>query len=48
MRRPSNQISEQTRKNIADELTLREMDPSGRLDEVTFLSRMFDLKPKFL
>lgn len=44
MRHSLEQISEPTRKNIADELTLREMDPSGRLDEVAFLSRMFDLK----
>jgi hypothetical protein len=40
----SNDISEPTRRNIADELALRGMDPAGRLDEVAFLSRMFDLK----
>lgn len=39
-----NQIAEPTRRNIADELRLRNFDPSGRLDEVSFLSRMFDLK----
>lgn len=44
MHHPANQISEPTRRNIADELTLGRLDPSGRLDEVTFLSRMFDLK----
>ena len=37
-------IFEPTRMSIADELTLRRMDPAGRLDEVTFLARMFDLK----
>ena len=37
-------ISEPTRLNIADELALRRVDPAGRLDEVAFLSRMFDLK----
>src|SRR5262249_50042307 len=42
--RPQNQITEPTRRNIADELRLRNFDPSGRLDEVAFLSRMFDLK----
>jgi hypothetical protein len=41
---PQNQITEPTRRNIADELRLRNLDPSGRLDEVAFLSRMFDLK----
>ena len=39
-----NQITEPTRRNIADELRLRNLDASGRLDEVAFLSRMFDLK----
>ena len=39
----SRTVSEVTRRNIADELLLREMSPSGRLDEVAFFSRLFDL-----
>jgi hypothetical protein len=39
----SHEISEPTRRNIIDELTLSGISPSGRLDEVAFLSRMFDL-----
>lgn len=37
-------VTEATRRNIADELVLRGMSPNGRLDEVTFFSRLFDLK----
>jgi hypothetical protein len=44
MRESQRSISEPTRRNVADELTLSRLDPAGRLDEVAFLSRMFDLK----
>ncbi len=44
MRYPPNQITEPTRRNIADELLLRGMPPNGRLNEVEFFSRLFDLK----
>ena len=43
MRRSRHQISEPTRRNIADELLMRGMAPEGRLDEVAFFSRLFDL-----
>ena len=37
------EISEPTRRNVADELSLREMPPNGRLNEVEFFSRLFNL-----
>ena len=36
-------ITEPTRRNLADELVLRNMTPNGRLDEVAFFSRIFNL-----
>lgn len=39
-----NQITQPTRRNVADELRLRNMQPNGRLNEVEFFSRLFDLK----
>jgi AbiJ N-terminal domain 3/Abortive infection C-terminus len=39
-----NLISEVTRRNIFDELRLRQVSWSGRLGECEFLSRVFDLK----
>lgn len=44
MNQPARQITEPTRRSIADELMLRGMRPEGRLDEVAFFSRLFDLK----
>lgn len=44
MNRTAHQITEPTRRNIADELMLRGMSAEGRLDEVAFFSRLFDLK----
>jgi hypothetical protein len=38
------QISEVTRRNIFDEMTLLNIDWTGRFDEVHFLGRLFDLK----
>ena len=40
---PEREITEPTRLNIFDELTLRGMAPSGRLDEVEFFQRVFNL-----
>ena len=40
---PKQEITETTRRNIADELDLRNMTPNGRLDEVAFFSRIFNL-----
>ena len=37
------EITEPTRRNIADELSLRDMTPNGRLNEVEFFSRLFNL-----
>ena len=37
------EITEPTRRNIADELSLRDMAPNGRVDEVQFFSRLFNL-----
>ena len=36
-------ITEATRRNIGDELSLRDMAPNGRADEVEFFSRLFNL-----
>ena len=38
------EITEPTRRNIADELDLHNMAPNGRLDEVEFFSRLFNLR----
>lgn len=38
-----NEISEVTRRNLSDELTLTQLAVSGRLDEVEFFGRLFDL-----
>src|SRR5215203_558323 len=38
------QISRQTRKDILDVLAVENVQWSGRLDEVAFLSRLFDLR----
>ena len=43
MDRPEREITEPTRRNIADELILRNMIPNGRLDELAFFSRLFNL-----
>jgi len=43
MDHPEREITEPTRRNIADELVLRNMTPNGRLDEVAFFSRVFNL-----
>lgn len=37
-------INTKTRKNIADAIVVKEIEWSGRLTEVDFLSRLFDLK----
>jgi hypothetical protein len=39
-----NSITDVTRRNIADELTLSKLNLFGRTDEVQFLARVFDLK----
>ena len=41
---PEHAITEPTRRKIADELTLNEIEPNGELDEVAFFSRIFDLQ----
>ncbi len=41
--KPGNRVSEVTRRDIVDELRLTRVDWAGRLDEVKFLSRIFDL-----
>ena len=43
MNQPARQITEPTRRNIADELSLQKMAPNGRLNEVDFFSRLFNL-----
>lgn len=40
---PGNRVSEVTRRNVVDELCLSKVDWAGRLDEVKFLSRIFNL-----
>lgn len=40
---PGNRVSEVTRRDIVDELRLTKVDWAGRLDEVKYLSRIFDL-----
>ena len=40
---PEREITEPTRRKITDELVLRNMTPNGRLDEVAFFSRIFNL-----
>ena len=40
---PERDVTEPTRRTIADELVLRNMTPNGRLDEVAFFSRIFNL-----
>ena len=37
------EITEPTRRNIADELSLQDMPPNGRLNEVEFFARLFNL-----
>ncbi len=37
-------ISEVTKRNIFDELKIRNTNWSGRLDEVEFLNRLFDIE----
>jgi len=37
-------ISEITKRNIFDELKIRNTNWSGRLDEVEFLNRLFDIE----
>ena len=44
MNRPNREITEPARRKIADELELLEMLPNGRLDEVQFFSRIFNLE----
>ena len=44
MNPPGFEITEPTRRNLADELTLKGMTPNGRLDEVQFFSRLFNLR----
>ena len=44
MNHPKGEITEPTRRNIADELELQGMLPNGRLDEVQFFSRIFNLE----
>jgi hypothetical protein len=39
-----NQISEVTRRNLFDEMSLLKINWAGRFDEVRFLGRIFDLK----
>jgi len=39
-----NQITEITRRNIFDAITMKKVNWAGRLNEVQFLSRLFDLK----
>ena len=39
-----NEISNVTRQNISDEVTLNRIYYGGRLSEPDFLSRLFDLK----
>jgi len=41
---PEHEITETTRRKIADELSLQDMAPNGRLNEVNFFARLFDLK----
>ena len=43
MDHPEREITEPTRRNIAEELVLQNMTPNGRLDEVAFFSRIFNL-----
>ena len=40
---PDREITEPTRRSIADELSLRNMQPNGRLNEVDFFARLFNL-----
>jgi hypothetical protein len=44
MNSPTNEITEPTRRSIADELTVRGITPNGGIDELAFFSRIFDLK----
>ena len=41
--RPERELTEATRRNIADELKLQKMAPNGRLNEVEFFGRLFNL-----
>ena len=38
------ELTETTRRNIADELALLNMMPNGRLNEVEFFGRLFNLQ----
>lgn len=40
---PDHQVSEVTRRNIFDEIRVRDISWSGRLSEVAFLERLYDL-----
>ena len=44
MKHPKREITEPSRRNIADELDLHGVLPYGRLDEVQFFSRIFNLE----
>lgn len=44
MDRSEHELTEATRRNIADELALLNMTPNGRLNEVEFFGRLFNLK----
>ncbi len=43
MDRSERELTEATRRKIADELNLRNMTPNGRLNEVEFFGRLFNL-----